>query len=162
MGGSRVGNFRKNLNLIFTMTIAGLWHGASLNFLFWGFLNGIILSIEKYFNKNEFKSIFRIIITCFITFNLWIVFRITEIDLIYQYFSILYYNIFEIFILENFVIFLIVCLFIYSQNFETYSKIKKVSHKINLKILVPITIIVLLTGLSSIAGQSQKFIYFQF
>ena len=34
------------------MSIAGLWHGASLNFILWGFLNGFILFFEKMINRS--------------------------------------------------------------------------------------------------------------
>ena len=44
------------------MSIAGLWHGASFNFILWGFLNGVLLAIEKKFNYliklNNFLKIF--------------------------------------------------------------------------------------------------------
>jgi alginate O-acetyltransferase complex protein AlgI len=43
----RRGNPRLYLNLVITMTIAGLWHGASWNFIFWGFLHGIFLVIHR-------------------------------------------------------------------------------------------------------------------
>jgi alginate O-acetyltransferase complex protein AlgI len=39
-----------NINLMITMLIGGLWHGASWNFLIWGGLNGIALVFFKYWN----------------------------------------------------------------------------------------------------------------
>lgn len=41
LGGSRKGTARKYLNIILTMFISGLWHGAGLNFVVWGLLHGI-------------------------------------------------------------------------------------------------------------------------
>lgn len=46
-GGSRHGTVKTYRNLIMTMLIGGLWHGASWNFVIWGGLNGIFLSAEK-------------------------------------------------------------------------------------------------------------------
>lgn len=46
-GGSRHSLFRTSLSIILTMTIAGLWHGLTLPFLFWGLLQGVLLTIEK-------------------------------------------------------------------------------------------------------------------
>ncbi|HLG03501.1 MAG TPA: MBOAT family O-acyltransferase [Bacteroidia bacterium] len=37
-----------SLNQMHTMLLGGLWHGASWNFLFWGFLHGIALSFDKF------------------------------------------------------------------------------------------------------------------
>ena len=47
LGGSRKGKFRTNVNLMLTMLLGGLWHGASWNFVIWGGLNGIGILIFK-------------------------------------------------------------------------------------------------------------------
>jgi len=47
LGGSRYSLFRTSFALIFTMLIAGLWHGMRLTFLIWGLMQGILLAIEK-------------------------------------------------------------------------------------------------------------------
>ena len=40
LGGSRKGRVRKALNTLAVFAVSGLWHGAGLNFLFWGLFNG--------------------------------------------------------------------------------------------------------------------------
>jgi len=40
LGGNRKGQFRKYCNLVTTMALGGLWHGAAYNFLIWGFIHG--------------------------------------------------------------------------------------------------------------------------
>jgi len=60
LGGSKSSKMKTYRNLIITMSIAGLWHGASLNFIVWGFLNGLILCIEKIFGFYKNKSTLRI------------------------------------------------------------------------------------------------------
>ncbi len=40
-----------NINLMLTMLLGGLWHGASLNFIIWGGLNGIGLVVYKFWRK---------------------------------------------------------------------------------------------------------------
>ncbi|OLN26162.1 putative poly(beta-D-mannuronate) O-acetylase [Desulfovibrio sp. DV] len=40
LGGNRKGTVRKYLNLVATMALGGLWHGAAYNFLVWGFIHG--------------------------------------------------------------------------------------------------------------------------
>lgn len=44
LGGNRKGS--KNLNLLLTMLLGGLWHGASYNFVIWGGLHGIFLIVN--------------------------------------------------------------------------------------------------------------------
>jgi alginate O-acetyltransferase complex protein AlgI len=43
LGGKRRGETRRDANLMTTMGLGGLWHGASLNFLVWGLYQGILL-----------------------------------------------------------------------------------------------------------------------
>ena len=47
LGGNRKGRFRTNVNLMVTMLIGGLWHGASWTFVIWGGLHGIYLVVER-------------------------------------------------------------------------------------------------------------------
>ncbi|RHX90095.1 MBOAT family O-acyltransferase [Leptospira stimsonii] len=55
LGGSRKGEFRTSVNFIITFMLGGLWHGASLNFLFWGLLTGIYLSLERLFEVQKWR-----------------------------------------------------------------------------------------------------------
>ena len=50
LGGNRVGKIRIYSNLFITMTLGGLWHGASYNFIIWGILHGVALVIHKLFS----------------------------------------------------------------------------------------------------------------
>ncbi|HSP79889.1 MAG TPA: MBOAT family O-acyltransferase, partial [Myxococcaceae bacterium] len=43
LGGNRKGRARRYLNLMLTMVLGGLWHGAGWNFLLWGALHGLYL-----------------------------------------------------------------------------------------------------------------------
>lgn len=61
LGGNRNGNTRRYINLMITMLIGGLWHGAGWTFVFWGFLHGFYLVINHLWRAalkrcNRFKS----------------------------------------------------------------------------------------------------------
>ena len=47
LGGNRYGTFNTYRNLMLTMLIGGLWHGASWNFIIWGGLHGLYLVIQR-------------------------------------------------------------------------------------------------------------------
>ncbi|BDS10503.1 MBOAT family O-acyltransferase [Aureispira anguillae] len=47
LGGNRKGNYRTYINLILVFFATGLWHGASWNFIVWGFFHGFFLIAEK-------------------------------------------------------------------------------------------------------------------
>jgi alginate O-acetyltransferase complex protein AlgI len=46
LGGNRLGEQRRYINLMVTMLLGGLWHGAGWNFLVWGGLHGVYLGIN--------------------------------------------------------------------------------------------------------------------
>lgn len=47
LGGSRRGALLTYRNLMITMLLGGLWHGASWNFVIWGGYHGVLLSVER-------------------------------------------------------------------------------------------------------------------
>ncbi len=49
LGGNRKGVVRRYANLLTTMILGGLWHGASWSFIIWGFLHGLYLGINHGF-----------------------------------------------------------------------------------------------------------------
>ncbi|MFL6600107.1 MAG: MBOAT family O-acyltransferase [Steroidobacteraceae bacterium] len=51
LGGNRRGAKRTYVNLMITMLLGGLWHGASWTFVAWGGLHGAFLAIERWFNS---------------------------------------------------------------------------------------------------------------
>ncbi len=163
LGGSRKSKITLFFNLILVMSVAGLWHGASLNFILWGFLNGLILFSEKIIGKFfNIHSLMKIILTCFIIFNLWIVFRINEFSQLISFFVEFYSNLNRLFLFENLLILLILMAGVISQKFDNFHKIKRFSHNVPIYIILPFFMIIILTGLGMNAGTSDKFIYFEF
>jgi D-alanyl-lipoteichoic acid acyltransferase DltB (MBOAT superfamily) len=87
LGGNRQGQFRQVLNLITTMLLGGLWHGAGWTFIFWGGLHGTYLIIHRQWeNLSSFilptpnkKPWWSQILNCLITFMAvvvaWVFFR---------------------------------------------------------------------------------------
>src|SRR5687767_11076650 len=49
LGGNRKGVLRTYGNLMITMLLGGLWHGASWTFVVWGALHGTFLCVERFF-----------------------------------------------------------------------------------------------------------------
>ena len=82
LGGSRKGKLRAYLNLVLTMVIGGLWHGASWNYVIWGLLHGLALVIHKLWCRRSgekrctpLTSLLSIGLTfCYVSFT-WIFFR---------------------------------------------------------------------------------------
>lgn len=55
LGGNRKGKVRQYVNLIITMLLGGLWHGASLNFVAWGGMHGVALALHKWLREHVFR-----------------------------------------------------------------------------------------------------------
>lgn len=88
LGGNRKGTIRTYINLVLTMLIGGLWHGANWTYVIWGFLHGIALAIHKLWmkvtNSAEKKNtvtgkILSVIVTFLFTNLCWIFFRAESI-----------------------------------------------------------------------------------
>ena len=88
LGGNRKGTFRTGINLMITMLLGGLWHGASLRFILWGGLHGIGLVLNKIWDfligKRIKKSLVGRAALVFLTFNFvsfcWIFFRASDMN----------------------------------------------------------------------------------
>lgn len=55
MGGNRKGRGRTTLNLLLSMTLCGLWHGAAWTFVYWGFFHGVALVLNHLWRNKERK-----------------------------------------------------------------------------------------------------------
>jgi alginate O-acetyltransferase complex protein AlgI len=79
LGGSRLSVPRTYINLLLTMLIGGLWHGASWNFVLWGGLHGGVLATERKLNPPAPRSTMmrwlRRVATFHIVCFAWIFFR---------------------------------------------------------------------------------------
>ena len=51
LGTGRPGGFRRSVNLMITMLLAGLWHGAGWTFIVWGGYNGLLLLLTVFWQK---------------------------------------------------------------------------------------------------------------
>ncbi|MDQ1332800.1 MAG: alginate O-acetyltransferase complex protein AlgI, partial [Bacteroidota bacterium] len=88
LGGNRKGTLRTGINLMLTMLIGGLWHGASLSFVIWGGLHGTGLIINKIWNSifgyRLRSGRFGHFLAVFLTFNFvsfcWIFFRAPDMN----------------------------------------------------------------------------------
>jgi len=88
IGGNRKGKFRTIINVMITMLLGGLWHGASLRFVIWGGLHGIALAFNKIvsflFGERTPQGRFRSAVSVFLTFQFvsfcWIFFRAQDMQ----------------------------------------------------------------------------------
>jgi len=53
LGGNRLGTGRTYINLMLTMVLGGIWHGANWTFVIWGLWHGGILALERYWRETH-------------------------------------------------------------------------------------------------------------
>ena len=85
LGGNRKGKIRTYVNLMLTMLLGGLWHGASWNFIVWGGLHGAALALHKFFrnatgrpktyHSTGLRRLFAVVVTFHFVCFCWIFFR---------------------------------------------------------------------------------------
>jgi D-alanyl-lipoteichoic acid acyltransferase DltB (MBOAT superfamily) len=83
LGGNRRGGGRTYVNLLVTMLLGGLWHGAGWNFVLWGGLHGLLLVVHRRFGRRPRRvegpfragDVLRVLLFFHAVCLLWVFFR---------------------------------------------------------------------------------------
>ncbi len=94
LGGNRKGEYREVFNLLMTMTLGGIWHGAGWTFLLWGLLHGVLLSIvhlkNRYLKRWKIPNGAAIAVTFLVVSLLWVLFRSQSMAEAWHYYEVLF------------------------------------------------------------------------
>ncbi|MGF1911725.1 membrane-bound O-acyltransferase family protein [Vibrio kasasachensis] len=92
LGGSRGGSLLTYRNLLLTMLLGGLWHGANWTFVFWGALHGTALAIERLtgWATSTNKLLLRYSVTMLIVIVGWISFRAENMSQALGYYQVMF------------------------------------------------------------------------
>ncbi|MDR2585325.1 MAG: MBOAT family protein [Prevotellaceae bacterium] len=180
LGGNRKGRFRQYINLLLTMLLGGLWHGAAFRFILWGGLHGTALAIHKFVMSrfSSFKAIgaemspLRRVVGILFTFHLvclsWIFFRADSITIGKQMLIQIFTN-FNLALAPNvvwgylaiFVLFLVgYVLHFTPEKWELKTQKFVINTHFMVKAIILIVIIWFVMQIKS--AEIQPFIYFQF
>ena len=87
LGGNRLGEARRMGNLMITMLLGGLWHGAGWTFLIWGGLHGLYLVVNHSIHKliplnktGKLRKIFGWLFTMLAVVVAWVPFRAESLE----------------------------------------------------------------------------------
>lgn len=171
LGGNRIGVSRTYINLMMTMLIGGLWHGAGWNFVIWGFLHGFYLIVERLL-KNVIqikpKNIVFKLILALLTFTAvnitWVFFRahdfITAINIIGSMFGI--HGEKAKLATNNIVLTLALMILVFLIHFTMRNNSLVGVIERSPKWLLAVVWGVMIFGLMIVQTSGQQFIYFQF
>jgi len=94
LGGSRKGEMRRMSNLLITMLIGGLWHGAGWTFVLWGGMHGVYLILNHFWrklfpvgNSGWIRNMFGWTLTMLAVIVAWVPFRAESVDAAFQILS---------------------------------------------------------------------------
>jgi len=180
LGGNRKGKVRTYINLIITMLLGGLWHGANWNFIIWGGLHGVGLAVHKFFmsatHQNKYKvsntHSFSHWVGVFFTFHFvmfaWIFFRNPSLSdcatILSQLFTNMQFHILWQVLMGYKLVFLLIfvgyLLHFLPLRIENYFKEKFLNLPLFFKAVAVIVLIYFIVQIKS--SDIQPFIYFQF
>jgi D-alanyl-lipoteichoic acid acyltransferase DltB (MBOAT superfamily) len=173
LGGNRCSKPKYLSNIIVTMVLCGIWHGANWTFLLWGILHGIgliVVGVIK-FSRTATKAMkiipnqLKWFLTFFFIVITWVFFRAPNIDtariiLIGAFTGDLN---FEMFFFETNIFYLtLLGLFAFVHRFDSLSNVRFIYRWMNKAVLATLIIIAFATGIAISAGNSKDFIYFDF
>ena len=174
LGGNRKGRVTTNRNLIITMVLGGLWHGAAWNFVLWGLYHGLILCFYRatgifrsaaQMHDSFVKAWLKILVFFIVTCYGWLLFRAPSWEKIQALTNIL------IFDFGNFdygalkpkaaVIFglpILLCIELveYFSNEETFYKV------LPMPLWTAIYAMMIFSVVVGISSETAQFIYFNF
>jgi len=159
LGGNRTN--KTSRNVMITMLLSGLWHGAAWNFILWGAFHGVLLTFQKQllsFSKHVLAQRIFVLICIIIG---WYIFRIKQLsDMGYSLAHLQNFNIISIELGQVLALIIVLLLFIYQLKSKTLNLKQKVLNlPIPMIIFVHASIFLLITILGD---YGKPFIYFQF
>jgi len=168
LGGNRKGRFRTYINLMITMILGGLWHGAAWSYAVWGTYHGLALAVERFFQKQLkldikqtiagriFKGVW---VFSLVTLG-WLLFKLPEFTHVIKYVKCFFTNNLIggskaiIFFIAIYSIPIIAYHFLYlAKPTNFYNKFAKFQY-----VVYGMLLFMILTN----SGSSGDFIYFQF
>ena len=174
LGGNRNGKWRTYRNLFLVFLLTGFWHGAGLNFVFWGVFHGCFMVLErigfgKLLEKNPFK-VFNHIYMAVTVVCIWTFFRIESMQAAGEYLKGMFiyqrgeYNLFSCINLE--IILLLVTAFLLCGVLQTaVPRLKEALYqkeKVSAVESVGLLAILLLCVVTLSSNSYNPFIYFRF
>ncbi len=171
LGGNQSSKIRTYINLLLTMLLGGLWHGASWNFVIWGALHGIYLIVQRLLSNSiriKTDALITRLLLAFLTFTCinitWVFFRAEDfkkaINLLGSMFFV--HGSKAVVLSPHLVLVPALMLMVFFAHFAMRNHtLVEVIYKTPRALLIAIWAFMLF-GLMIVQASGQQFIYFQF
>jgi alginate O-acetyltransferase complex protein AlgI len=170
LGGNRLGYVRQIVNLLITMVLGGLWHGAAWTFVIWGGVHGVGLAAVHVL-RSRFRSrnlvpdwAGRLLTFYFVTFA-WVYFRAPNVSVAHRVLAgpfvapwqdltaFVYAHMFEL---------LLLAIFFATHRFDRHAYARVAVARCNAGVIWAVIAILFVLAITISLGSSAKFIYFDF
>lgn len=94
LGGNQFGLRRTCINILITMVLGGLWHGAGWNFGLFGLFHGVMIGVYYYSCRywDKMNRLFQIFLTYQAVCLGWMIFRASSLDQVYEMFLSIFFQ----------------------------------------------------------------------
>ena len=172
LGGNRRGRLREIRNIIITMALGGLWHGASWNFVIWGVLHGAAVSAVHAAKKilhwtwlDRLPGWAGVVLTFHFVTLLWVFFRAPNLgraaDILTAVVAGQWNGATSYFSAHPFEI-LLMGIFFALHRFDDNRRVRIAAMRLRPEILWPVLLALWALAITVSQGSSSKFIYFDF
>ena len=177
LGGNKNSFVKTNFNVMTTMLLGGLWHGASWNFVIWGIVHGLylvvnnialkVVKINYFFSKDlNLMNFVKIILTFFLILVTWLPFRSTNSQVTYSILESLFQLNFIINLdnlkLACILLFILLAIDLPAYIFKSHYYLEKLPKLLFYSLIILISVFGTLINLFINSTPNKPFIYFQF
>ena len=172
LGGKRTGRIGRLRNVLITMAIGGLWHGANWTFVLWGVLHGVCIAIGHLFRGTSRRGpahgmarYLGIIVTFHVVTLLWILFRAPDLTVAKRVFLGVFsapHGHIATFVSGNLYSLVLLAIFLLWHPVDTHARLRLTVREVHPMVLWSATIAAWAVAVGVNTGSSAKFIYFDF
>jgi len=172
LGGNRKGELRTYVNLMLTMLLGGLWHGASWTYVVWGGLHGLYLAVERYLStvvgdltllKNSAVRLVLSLATFFLVTITYVFFRARQFGDAFELLGVKFTwrRAGLVDVADSLQVFVVAAALLAGHGLLRNTSLEYVASKTPYVLRIAVVVAALLT-LSLHTGGERAFIYFQF
>jgi alginate O-acetyltransferase complex protein AlgI len=170
LGGNRLGYVRQIVNLLITMVLGGLWHGAAWTFVIWGGLHGVCLAgvhvlRSRFRGSNIVPNWLGRLLTFYFVTLAWVYFRAPNLTVAHRVLAgpfVAPWPDVTAFISQHIFELLLLTIFFVTHRFDRHAYARVAVARINPGVIWAVIAILFVLAITISLGSSAKFIYFDF
>jgi alginate O-acetyltransferase complex protein AlgI len=169
LGGSRGGLGSTIRNIIVTMVLGGLWHGANWTFVLWGLAHGVGMGGQRIvaaaFPSLRLPKLLALLVTFHFVAFAWILFRSPTLTTAADVFSGAFVSNWSLapdVLAERTFVLALLAVFFATHCFDSHARLRLLARKVPPQLFWPVMVVLWVLAITISQGSSSNFIYFDF